>query len=153
MAAGVSRRLEFELGAWFEGACGLALVLALSQMLEHGLGPFGRADMHPRRNPLDRQGRFAPQPSKFPLLTLLDAPDFTRLATGNPKSGPALPPGSGASRGDARRQTGSWFRSLLALDVAGLPRSMRMEYPGATYHVMDRGDRRESGSRLAGKEF
>src|ERR1019366_3079265 len=31
--------------------------------------------------------------SKFPLLTLLDAPDFTRLATGNPKSGPALPPG------------------------------------------------------------
>jgi hypothetical protein len=54
--------LEFELGAWFEGACGSALVLALSQMMEHGLGPFGRADLHPRRNPLDRQGRFAPQP-------------------------------------------------------------------------------------------
>ena len=31
-------------------------------MMEHGLGPFGRADLHPRRNPLDRQGRFAPQP-------------------------------------------------------------------------------------------
>ena len=31
-------------------------------MREHGLGPFGRADLHPRRNPLDRQGRFAPQP-------------------------------------------------------------------------------------------
>ena len=45
-----------------EGACGFALVLALSQMREHGLGPFGRADLHPRRNPLDRQGRFAPQP-------------------------------------------------------------------------------------------
>jgi hypothetical protein len=30
--------------------------------MEHGLGPFGRADLHPRRNPLDRQGRFAPQP-------------------------------------------------------------------------------------------
>ena len=58
----VSRRLEFELGAWFEGSCGFALVLALSQMREHGLGPFGRADPHPRRNPLDRQGRFAPQP-------------------------------------------------------------------------------------------
>jgi hypothetical protein len=29
----------------------------------------------------------------FPLLTLLDAPEFTRLATDNPKSGPALPPG------------------------------------------------------------
>jgi hypothetical protein len=61
---GSNRRLEFELGAWFEGACGFALVLALSQMMEHGLGPFGRADLHPRRNPLDRQGRFAPQPSK-----------------------------------------------------------------------------------------
>jgi hypothetical protein len=54
--------LEFELGAWFEGFCGFALVLALSQMREHGLGPFGRADLHPRRNPLDRQGRFAQQP-------------------------------------------------------------------------------------------
>ena len=51
---GSNRRLEFELGAWFEGACGFALVLALSQMREHGLGPFGRADLHPRRNPLDR---------------------------------------------------------------------------------------------------
>ena len=59
---GVNRRLECELGAWFEGFCGFALVLALSQMMEHGLGPFGRADLHPRRNPLDRQGRFAPQP-------------------------------------------------------------------------------------------
>jgi hypothetical protein len=57
-----NRRLEFGLGAGFEGACGLALVLALSQMMEHGLGPFGRADLHPRRNPLERQGRFAPQP-------------------------------------------------------------------------------------------
>jgi hypothetical protein len=45
------------LGAWFEGSCGFALVLALSQMMEHGLGLFGRADLHPRRNPLDRQGR------------------------------------------------------------------------------------------------
>ena len=58
----VNRRLEFELGAAFEGACGFALVLALSQMREHGLGPFGRADLPPRRNPLDRHGRFAPQP-------------------------------------------------------------------------------------------
>jgi hypothetical protein len=52
---GQNRRLEFELGAGFEGSCGFALVLALSQMREHGLGPFGRADLHPRRNPLDRQ--------------------------------------------------------------------------------------------------
>jgi hypothetical protein len=58
----VNRKLEFELGAWIEGSCGLALVLPLSQMMEHGFGPFGRADLHPRRNPVDRQGRFAPQP-------------------------------------------------------------------------------------------
>ena len=62
LAEGSNHRLEFDLGAGFEGACGLALVLALSQMREHGLGPFGRADLHPRRNPLERQGRFAPQP-------------------------------------------------------------------------------------------
>ena len=43
--------MEFELGAGFEGDCGLALVLALRQMREHGLGPFGGADLHPRRNP------------------------------------------------------------------------------------------------------
>src|ERR1017187_1671584 len=61
-APGENRRLELELGARFEGSCGFALVLAPSQKLEHGLGPFGRADLHPRRNPLDRQGRFAPQP-------------------------------------------------------------------------------------------
>ena len=57
-----NRRLEFELHAGFEDACGLALVLALSQMREHGLGPFGGGELHPRRNPLDRQDRFAPQP-------------------------------------------------------------------------------------------
>jgi hypothetical protein len=41
--AGSNRRLEFELGAWFEGACGFALASALSQTREHGPGPFGRA--------------------------------------------------------------------------------------------------------------
>jgi hypothetical protein len=41
---GSNRRLEFELGTWFEGSCGFALALALSQMREHGLGPFGRAE-------------------------------------------------------------------------------------------------------------
>src|ERR1039458_1665994 len=61
---GVICRLEFELGAGFEGFCGFALVLALSQMMEHGLGSFGCAHLHPRRNPLDRQGRFAPQPGR-----------------------------------------------------------------------------------------
>jgi hypothetical protein len=54
---GSSRRLEFELGAWFEDACGFALVLALSQMMEHGLGPFGRADLHPCRNPFNPKSK------------------------------------------------------------------------------------------------
>ena len=40
--------MEFELGAWLEGFCGFGSVLALSQMREHGLGPFGRADLNPR---------------------------------------------------------------------------------------------------------
>ena len=31
--------MEFELGAWFEGSCGFAFVLALSQMMEPGLAP------------------------------------------------------------------------------------------------------------------
>ena len=59
---GVKPQIGIRAGRRFEGACGFALVLALSQMREHGLGPFGRAHLHPRRNPLDRQGRFAPQP-------------------------------------------------------------------------------------------
>jgi len=33
---------------------------------------------------------------------------------------------------------GRWFDRLTAK-----PRAMRVEYPGAIYHVMDRGDRRE----------
>jgi hypothetical protein len=40
------------MAAGSEGACGFALVLALSQMREYGLGPFGCADLHSRRNPL-----------------------------------------------------------------------------------------------------
>src|ERR1035437_7310986 len=31
--------------------------------------------------------------------------------------------------------TVGWFRSLLALEVAGMPRRMRMEYPGAIYQI------------------
>jgi hypothetical protein len=37
----------------------------------------------------------------FSLLTLLDEPDVTRLAIGDPKSGSALQPESGGNRGDA----------------------------------------------------
>ena len=76
---------------------------------------------------LDGLGFFQTSKCQFPLLTLLDAPDFTRLATGNPKSGPALPPGSGGSRGVlpfGRRQTArarcdESHRSLCRCDVAG----------------------------------
>jgi hypothetical protein len=32
-----------------------------------------------------------------------------------------------------------------------MPRAMRVEYPGAIYHVMDRGDRREDISIFAGQ--
>jgi hypothetical protein len=71
--------LEFELGAWFEGSCGFALVLALSQMMEHGLGPFGGADLHPRRNPLDWQGRFAPQPGSDGQLAGVAARSLSAL--------------------------------------------------------------------------
>jgi hypothetical protein len=74
MGKGINRKLEFELGAWFEGFCGLALVLALSQRMEHGLGPSGRADLHPRCSPLDRQGRFAPQPGSDGQLAGVAAP-------------------------------------------------------------------------------
>src|ERR1035438_6425404 len=76
---GVNRRLEFELGAWFEGSCDFALVLALSEMREHGLGPFGRANLHPRRNPLDRQGRFAPQPGSDGQLAGVAVPASGQL--------------------------------------------------------------------------
>ena len=59
--------------------CAFALVLALSQMMEHGLGPFGRADLHPRRNPLGRQGRFAPHPGSDGQLAGVAAPASGQL--------------------------------------------------------------------------
>ena len=61
------------------------------------------------------------------------------------------PRSNSGSRAKERGQTGSWFRALLALEVAGMPRTMRMEYPGASYHVLDRGDRRESGKAWLGR--
>jgi hypothetical protein len=53
--------------------------LALSQVWEHRLGPFGRADLHPRRNPVDRQGRFAPQPGSAGQLAGVAAPASGQL--------------------------------------------------------------------------
>jgi hypothetical protein len=52
---GVNRRLEFQLRAWFVSPRGFVLVLSTARALEHGLSPFGRANLNPRRNPLDRQ--------------------------------------------------------------------------------------------------
>ena len=44
---GSNRRLEFELGAWFKARRGVTWVLAMGQMMEHGLGALGRANLHP----------------------------------------------------------------------------------------------------------
>src|ERR1035441_534814 len=44
---GSNRRLEFELCAWFKASRDAALVLAMGQMMEHGLGALGRANLHP----------------------------------------------------------------------------------------------------------
>ena len=47
--------------------------------MEHGLGLFGGADLHPRRNPLDRQARFAPQPGSAGQLAGVAAPTSGQL--------------------------------------------------------------------------
>ena len=57
-----NRRLEFELCAWLGDAGRFGLAVALGQLMEHGFRAFGRANGHPRCNPLDRQNRSAPQP-------------------------------------------------------------------------------------------
>jgi hypothetical protein len=51
--------------SWAHGSRALAILRwswLLSQMTGHGSGPDGRTGLHPRRNSLERQGRFAPQP-------------------------------------------------------------------------------------------
>ena len=57
-----NRSLEFKLGTGFVGARGFGLVGSTARPMEHGLSPFGRANLHPRRNPLDRQSGFVPEP-------------------------------------------------------------------------------------------
>jgi len=49
-----NRRLEFQLCAGFVGPRGFVLVLSTARAMEHGLSPFGRANLNPRRNPLDQ---------------------------------------------------------------------------------------------------
>jgi transposase len=39
---------------------GFASLLSTARAMEHGLSPFGRANVHARRNPLDRQSGFIP---------------------------------------------------------------------------------------------
>jgi hypothetical protein len=44
------------------------------------------------------------------------------------------------------RETGQFLilrRSWIAGSVGGMARKLRVEYPGAVYHVMNRGDRRK----------
>ena len=51
--------------SWAHGSRALAVLRwswLLSQMMGHRSGPDGRTGLHPRHNPLERQGRFAPQP-------------------------------------------------------------------------------------------
>src|ERR1017187_1359877 len=59
---------------------------------------------------------FCQSSEQVSLLTLLDAPDFTRLATGNPKSGPALPPGE--RRKPWRRQAPPFPESVIHRELA-----------------------------------
>jgi len=42
-----------------------------------------------------------------------------------------------------RGQSGVFTQVLLFGRVLVMPRALRIEYPGAIYHVMNRGDRRE----------
>ena len=72
-AKGSDRRLEFELCAWFAGVGRFSLAVAMGQLMEHGFRAFGRANVHPRRNPLDRQSRFAPQPGSDGQLAAFPA--------------------------------------------------------------------------------
>src|ERR1039458_2223505 len=71
---GSNRRLEFELCAWIKASRGVAWVLAMGQMMEHGLGTLGRANLHPGGNPLNRQGGFLPQPGGDGHLTRIAPP-------------------------------------------------------------------------------
>lgn len=57
---GSNRRLEFELCTSLVHPGGFML-WSMGQMMEQGFGPFGRADLHARRNPLHREGRLTPQ--------------------------------------------------------------------------------------------
>ena len=77
---GANRRSEFELCAWFVGPRGLTLVVAMSQLMQHGLGSFSRADLHARRNPLARQGGFVPQPDGDCQLAGIAAPASSHIA-------------------------------------------------------------------------
>jgi hypothetical protein len=52
---GSNRRLEFQLCAGFVGPRRFVFVLSTARAMEHGLSPFVRANLHLRRNPLDRQ--------------------------------------------------------------------------------------------------
>src|ERR1019366_425254 len=84
-------------------------------MIEHGFSPFGRANLHPRRNPLDRQGGFPPQPDSDGHLARVVMPASCQI---------------GLRPAPARKLLGEDALSLLlgALAVE-FPRVVRAELP------------------------
>ena len=78
-------------------------------------------DEHPAVKPAQRlniQRVEIPSKCQFSLLTLLDAPDFTRLATGNPKAGRPCHPGA-AETVETPGGTLSWVRDTPRTGVPG----------------------------------
>ena len=71
---GVTRRLEFKPCTGFVHPGGFMLGWSMGQMIEQGFGPFGRADLHARRNKLHRQGRLTPQARRHRQLAGVAAP-------------------------------------------------------------------------------
>jgi hypothetical protein len=51
---------------------------------------------------------------------------------------------AGLSLWVAQKGVGQWYRHISAGGAGcGMARKLRVEYPGAIYHLMNRGDRRE----------
>jgi hypothetical protein len=89
-----NRRLEFQLCTGFVGPRGFGLVGSTARPMERGLSPFGRADLHPRRNPLDRQYGLVPEPDSDGQLAQVVAPASGQIGLGFWASRPAPAPGS-----------------------------------------------------------
>jgi hypothetical protein len=58
--------------------------------VEQGLRPFGRGNLHPRRNPLDRQSGFVPEPDSDGQLARVAAPASGQIGLGPAPAGKLL---------------------------------------------------------------